>query len=353
MDFSIYILQVIAFIAIVLFFYFVPVFLWLSALISGVRISLLQLVLMRIRNVPPKTIVDCMITATKAGMANITRNDLESLYMSGGHVTNVVRAMVSATKAKIPMTYEQAAAIDLAGRDVLDAVKTSVKPKVIDTPAVEAVAKDGIQVIVKARITVRSDINKLVGGAGEETVLARVGECIVTSIGSADTHEEVMENPDNISKLVMEKGLDNGTAFEILSVDIADVDLGKNVGAGLQIERADADKSIAQAKAEERRAMAIAQEQEMKANKIKAEAEVVLAEAKVPLALAKALEDGNMGFVDYYKLKNLQADTAMREGFAKDDNSIVTPVVDVQRNEDKDFFEDNILKMRNAHKPKR
>ena len=206
---------------------------------------------------------------------------------------------------------------------------------------------------MKARITVRSDINKLVGGAGEETVLARVGECIVTSIGSADTHEEVMENPDNISKLVMEKGLDNGTAFEILSVDIADVDLGKNVGAGLQIERADADKSIAQAKAEERRAMAIAQEQEMKANKIKAEAEVVLAEAKVPLALAKALEDGNMGFVDYYKLKNLQADTAMREGFAKDDNSIVTPVVDVQRNEDKDFFEDNIHEMRNAHKPKR
>ena len=323
---------------ITLFLHFVPVFLWFSALVSGVRISLLQLILMRIRNVPPKTIVDCMITATKAGLKNISRDDLESLYMSGGHVTNVVRALVSATKANIPMSYEQAAAIDLAGRDVLDAVKTSVNPKVIDTPAVEAVAKDGIQVIVKARITVRSDINKLVGGAGEETVLARVGECIVTSIGSADTHEEVMENPDNISKLVMEKGLDNGTAFEILSVDIADVDLGKNVGAGLQIERANADRNIAQAKAEERRAMAIAQEQEMKANKIKAEAEVVLAEAKVPLALAKALESGNMGFVDYYKLKNLQADSAMRESFSKGgDDTKVKPVIDVN-NQSEDFF---------------
>lgn len=205
MDFTAYIYLGISVVALLMFFYFVPVFLWLSALISGVRISLLQLILMRIRNVPPKTIVDCMITATKAGLVSITRNDLESLYMSGGHVTNVVRAMVSATKAKIPITYEQAAAIDLAGRNVLDAVKTSVNPKVIDTPAVEAVAKDGIQVIVKARITVRSDINKLVGGAGEETVLARVGECIVTSIGSAETHEEVMENPDNISKTRYDK----------------------------------------------------------------------------------------------------------------------------------------------------
>lgn len=221
---------------------------------------------------------------------------------------------------------------------MLDAVKTSVNPKVIDTPAVEAVAKDGIQVIVKARITVRSDINKLVGGAGEETVLARVGECIVTSIGSADTHEEVMENPDNISKLVMEKGLDSGTAYEILSVDIADVDLGKNVGAGLQIERANADRNIAQAKAEERRAMAIAEEQEMKANKIKAEAEVVLSEAKVPIALAKALESGNMGFLDYYRLKNLQADSAMREGMANDSgDNMVKPVLNVDNNSDKFF----------------
>lgn len=310
--------------------YFIPFFLWFSALVSGVRISLLQLILMRIRNVPPKTIVECMITATKAGLTDITRDDLESLYMSGGHVSNVVRALVSATKANIPMTFEQAAAIDLAGRDVLDAVKTSVNPKVIDTPAVEAVAKDGIQVIVKARITVRSDINKLVGGAGEDTVLARVGECIVTSIGSADTHEEVMEQPDNISKLVMEKGLDRGTAFEILSVDIADVDLGKNVGAELQIERANADRNIAQAKAEERRAMAIAQEQEMKANKIKAESEVVLAEAKVPLALAKALEAGNMGVIDFYKLKNIQADSAMRDSFAQKRNSSgIQPVIDL------------------------
>ena len=338
MEIATLITLIICLVLIGMFLHFVPIFLWFSALVSGVRISLVQLVLMRIRNVPPKTIVDCMITATKAGLKNITRDDLESLYMSGGHVTNVVRALVSATKANIPMTYEQAAAIDLAGRDVLDAVKTSVNPKVIDTPAVEAVAKDGIQVIVKARITVRSDINKLVGGAGEETVLARVGECIVTSIGSADTHEEVMENPDNISKLVMEKGLDNGTAFEILSVDIADVDLGRNVGAGLQIERANADRNIAQAKAEERRAMAIAQEQEMKANKIKAEAEVVLAEAKVPLALAKALESGNMGFVDYYKLKNLQADSAMRESFSKgNEENKVKPVIDVN-NQSEDFF---------------
>ena len=324
------------FIFFVLFLYFIPVFLWFSAFVSGVKISLLQLFLMKIRNVPPKIIVDCMITATKAGLNNVTRDDLESLYMSGGHVTNVVRALVSATKANIQMSYEQAAAIDLAGRDVLDAVITSVNPKVIDTQEVEAVAKDGIQVIVKARITVRSDINKLVGGAGEETILARVGECIVTCIGSAECHEEVMENPDNISKLIMQKGLDKGTAFEILSVDIADVDLGKNVGAVLQIERANADRNIAQAKAEERRAMAIAQEQEMKAQKIKAEAEVILAEARVPVALAAALEKGNMGYVDYYKLKNLQADSAMRENIGQQGSQTVTPVVDV--NTQGDFF---------------
>lgn len=324
------------FIFCVLFLYFIPVFLWFSAFVSGVKISLLQLFLMRIRNVPPKIIVDCMITATKAGLKNVTRDDLESLYMSGGHVTNVVRALVSATKANIQMSYEQAAAIDLAGRDVLDAVITSVNPKVIDTQDVEAVAKDGIQVIVKARITVRSDINKLVGGAGEETILARVGECIVTCIGSAECHEEVMENPDSISKLIMQKGLDKGTAFEILSVDIADVDLGKNVGAVLQIERANADRNIAQAKAEERRAMAIAQEQEMKAQKIKAEAEVILAEAKVPIALAAALETGNMGYIDYYKLKNLQADSAMRENISQEGSRPITPVVDV--NTKGDFF---------------
>ena len=324
------------FIFCVLFLYFIPVFLWFSAFVSGVKISLLQLFLMRIRNVPPKIIADCMITATKAGLKNVTRDDLESLYMSGGHVTNVVRALVSATKANIQMSYEQAAAIDLAGRDVLDAVITSVNPKVIDTQDVEAVAKDGIQVIVKARITVRSDINKLVGGAGEETILARVGECIVTCIGSAECHEEVMENPDSISKLIMQKGLDKGTAFEILSVDIADVDLGKNVGAVLQIERANADRNIAQAKAEERRAMAIAQEQEMKAQKIKAEAEVILAEAKVPVALAATLEAGNMGYIDYYKLKNLQADSAMRENISQQGSRPVRPVVDVSSKGD--FF---------------
>lgn len=320
-----------------LLFRFVPVFLWFSAMVSGVKVSLLQLILMKIRKVLPRIIVESMITAAKAGLANVTRNDLESLYMSGGHVTNVVRALVSATKANIPMTYQQAAAIDLAGRDVLDAVKTSVNPKVIDTPAVEAVAKDGIQVIVKARITVRSDINRLVGGAGEETVLARVGECIVTSIGSAETHKEVMENPDSISKLVLQKRLDIGTAFEILSVDIADVDLGKNVGAGLQIERADADRNIAQAKAEERRAMAIAQEQEMKANKIKAEAEVVLAEAEVPKALAQALINGNIGFFDYYRLKNLQADSAMRQDVASSGKGGAQAVVDMSKRAD-EFF---------------
>ena len=338
MEITTIILSIVVVVILVIFLHFVPLFLWFSALVSGVRISLLQLILMRIRNVPPKTIVECMITVTKAGLRTVTRDDLEALYMSGGHVSNVVRALVSATKANITMTYEQAAAIDLAGRDVLDAVQTSVNPKVINTPAVEAVAKDGIQVIVKARITVRSDINKLVGGAGEETILARVGECIVTSIGSAETHEEVMENPDSISKLVMAKGLDMGTAFEILSVDIADVDLGKNVGAGLQIERANADRNIAHAKAEERRSMAIAQEQEMKANKIKAEAEVILAEAKVPLALAKALEMGNMGFVDYYKLKNLQADSSMRESFSKGgDGMKVKPVINVDNSSSGDF----------------
>lgn len=317
-----------------IFLHIVPVFLWFSAIVSGIRISLVQLVLMRIRNVPPKVIVDCLITATKAGLNNVKRDDLESLYMSGGHVQDVVRALVSATKANIPMTYEQAAAIDLAGRNVLDAVKTSVNPKVIDTPEVEAVAKDGIQVIVKARITVRSDINKLVGGAGEETILARVGECIVTCIGSSDTHKEVMEHPDVISKLVLEKDLDKGTAFQILSVDIADVDLGKNVGAGLQIECADAERNIAQAKAEQRRAMAIAEEQEMKANKVKAEAEVILAEALVPKALASALENGNMGVLDYYKLKNLQADSAMRENLGKHEK-MVQPTLDIQD----DFFD--------------
>lgn len=331
--FSFCIISVISIVVVFILLQFIPVLLWFSAKISGVKISLAQLILMKFRNVPPKTIVDCLITATKGGLNSITRNDLESLHMSGGHVSKVVRALVSASKANIPMTYEQAAAIDLAGRDVLEAIQTSVYPKVINTPPVEAVAKDGIQVIVEARITIRTDINKLVGGASEDTILARVGECIVSSIGSAESHKEVMENPDKISKLVMAKEMDKGTAFEILSVDIADVDLGKNVGATLQVERANADRNIAQAKAEERRAMAIAQEQEMKANKVKAEAEVILAESKVPIALARALENGNMGFVDYYKLKNLQADSCMRESFSKDNEmSKVKPVININNN---------------------
>ena len=294
--------------------WFFSILLWISAMFSGVRISPFQLGWMRIRNVPPTRIVRSLIEAHQAGLRSIKRSDLEAHHMSGGNVTNLIHALVSAEKANIPLSFQQAAAIDLAGRNVLDAVNTSVNPKVIDTPAVEAVAKDGIQVIVKARITVRSNINKLVGGAGEETILARVGESIVTSIGSSESHKEVMDNPDNISRLVLQKGLDQGTAFEILSVDISDVDLGKNVGASLQIERANAEKNVAQAKAEERRAMAIALEQEMKAHKIKAEAEV-------PLALAKALESGNMGFVDYYRLRNLQSDTAMREQMATSSES--------------------------------
>lgn len=297
-------------IGVVLFLlWFFSILLWISAMFSGVRISPFQLGWMRIRNVPPTKIVRSLIEAHQAGLRSIKRSDLEAHHMSGGNVTKLIHALVSAEKANIPLSFQQAAAIDLAGRDILEAVNTSVNPKVIDTPAVEAVAKDGIQVIVKARITVRSKINKLVGGASEETILARVGESIVTSVGSSESHKEVMENPGNISRLVLQKGLDNGTAFEILSVDIADVDLGKNVGAALQIERANAEKNVAQAKAEERRAMAIALEQEMKAHKIKAEAEV-------PLALSKALESGNMGFVDYYRLKNLQSDTAMREQMA-------------------------------------
>lgn len=317
-------------IAVVLFLmWFFSALLWISAMFSGVRISPFQLGWMRIRNVPPAKVVRSLIEAHQAGLKTISRKDLEAHHMSGGDVTNLIHALVSAEKANIPLTFQQAAAIDLAGRNVLDAVNTSVNPKVIDTPAVEAVAKDGIQVIVKARITVRSNINKLVGGAGEDTILARVGESIVTSIGSSESHKDVMENPDNISRLVLSKGLDKGTAFEILSVDIADVDLGKNVGATLQIERANAEKNVAQAKAEERRAMAIALEQEMKANKIKAEAEV-------PLALAKALESGVMGFIDYYRLKNLQSDTAMREQLATGKNT-PSVVMDIEKRKDSFF----------------
>lgn len=286
-------------------------------MVSGVHISLLQLFLMRIRKVPPQVIVRAMIEAHKAGLSTITRDELEAHFLAGGHVERVVHALVSAAKANIELSFKMASAIDLAGRDVYEAVQMSVNPKVIDTPPVTAVAKDGIQLIAKARVTVRANIRQLVGGAGEDTVLARVGEGIVSSIGSSESHKQVLENPDSISKLVLRKGLDSGTAFEILSIDIADIDIGKNIGATLQIDQAQADKNIAQAKAEERRAMAIALEQEMKAKAQEARAKVIEAEADVPRAMAEAFRNGNLGIMDYYKMKNIEADTSMRESIAK------------------------------------
>ena len=304
-------------ILIALFFYFVPFLLWLSARVSGVSISLLQLFLMRIRKVPPQAIVSGMIEAHKAGLNTITRDELEAHYLAGGHVERVVHALVSAAKANIELDFKMASAIDLAGRNVYEAVQMSVNPKVIDTPPVTAVAKDGIQLIAKARVTVRANIRQLVGGAGEDTILARVGEGIVSSIGSAQSHKIVLENPDSISRVVLEKGLDAGTAFEILSIDIADIDVGKNIGAQLQMDQADADKNIAQAKAEERRAMAVALEQENKAKAQEARAKVILAEAEVPLAMAEAFRNGNLGIMDYYKMKNIMADTQMRETISK------------------------------------
>lgn len=300
-----------------IFFYYVPFLLWLSAMVSGVHISLLQLFLMRIRKVPPQVIVRAMIEAHKAGLSTITRDELEAHFLAGGHVERVVHALVSAAKANIELSFKMASAIDLAGRDVYEAVQMSVNPKVIDTPPVTAVAKDGIQLIAKARVTLRANIRQLVGGAGEDTVLARVGEGIVSSIGSSESHKQVLENPDSISKLVLRKGLDSGTAFEILSIDIADIDIGKNIGATLQIDQAQADKNIAQAKAEERRAMAIALEQEMKAKAQEARAKVIEAEADVPRAMAEAFRNGNLGIMDYYKMKNIEADTSMRESIAK------------------------------------
>ena len=298
-------------------FYFIPVGLWFSALISGVRISLLQLILMRWRRVPPTVIVRAMIEAHKAGLAEVKRDEMEAHFLAGGHVERVIHALVSASKANIELNFQMATAIDLAGRDVFEAVQMSVNPKVIDTPPVTAVAKDGIQLVAKARVTVRAAIKQLVGGAGEETVLARVGEGIVSSIGSADSHKAVLENPDSISRVVLEKGLDAGTAFEILSIDIADVDIGKNIGAILQTDQAEADKNIAQAKAEERRAMAVALEQEMVAKAQEARAKVIEAEVEIPLAMADAFRQGNLGIMDYYKFKNIQADTDMRESISK------------------------------------
>lgn len=300
-----------------IFLYYVPMFLWISAQVSGVRISLVQLFLMRIRKVPANVIVQALIEAHKAGLSDVTRDDLEAHYLAGGNVEKVVHALVSAAKANIDLGFKMATAIDLAGRDVFQAVQMSVNPKVIDTPPVTAVAKDGIQLIAKARVTVRANIRQLVGGAGEDTVLARVGEGIVSSIGSSESHKQVLENPDSISKLVLKKGLDSGTAFEILSIDIADIDIGKNIGATLQIDQAQADKNIAQAKAEERRAMAIALEQEMKAKAQEARAKVIEAEAEVPLAMAEAFRNGNLGIMDYYRMKNIEADTSMRESIAR------------------------------------
>ena len=311
------VLLIVLVVVLLLFFYYVPFILWLSAKVSGVSISLVQLFLMRIRKVPPHSIVQCLIEAHKADLHEIKRDELEAHYLAGGHIERVVHALVSASKANIDLTFKMATAIDLAGRDVFQAVQMSVNPKVIDTPPVAAVAKDGIQLIAKARVTVRANIKQLVGGAGEETVLARVGEGIVSSIGSAESHKAVLENPDSISKLVLKKGLDAGTAFEILSIDIADIDIGKNIGAQLQMDQAEADKNIAQAKAEERRAMAVALEQEMRAKSQEMRAKVIEAEAEVPKAIAEALRNGNLGVMDYYRLKNIEADTAMRENIGK------------------------------------
>lgn len=298
------------------FFYYVPFFLWISARVSGVHISLMQLFLMRIRKVPASIIVRALIEAHKAGLNDVNRDDLEAHYLAGGNVEKVVHALVSASKANIDLGFKMATAIDLAGRDVFQAVQMSVNPKVIETPHVTAVANDGIQLIAIARVTVRANIRQLVGGAGEDTVLARVGEGIVSSIGSSESHKQVLENPDNISKLVLRKGLDSGTAFEILSIDIADIDIGKNIGAALQIDQAQADKNIAQAKAEERRAMAIALEQEMRAKAQEARAKVIEAEAELPRAMAQAFINGNLGIMDYYKMKNIESDTNMRQNIA-------------------------------------
>jgi uncharacterized protein YqfA (UPF0365 family) len=299
-----------------LFSYFIPVGLWITAYFSGVRVRILRdLVGMRLRKVPPMLIIRPLISATKAGIP-VDINKLEAHFLAGGNVERVVNSLISADKANINLSFERATAIDLAGRDVLEAVKLSVNPKVIQTPLIAAVAKDGIQVKAMSRVTVRANIDRLVGGAGEETIIARVGEGIVTTIGSAETHKNVLENPDTISKTVLKKGLDAGTAFEILSIDIADVDVGENIGAKLQTDQAEADKRIAQAKAEERRAMAVAKEQEMKALTQEMQARVVEAEAELPKAMAQAFREGNLGIMDYFNFRNIQADTKMRDSIS-------------------------------------
>ncbi|HKL83028.1 MAG TPA: flotillin-like protein FloA [Desulfobacter sp.] len=303
---------------VLVYFAFSYIGLWIQALVSGARVGLFNIIFMRFRKVPPKLVVESKIMAVKAGI-DIATDSLESHYLAGGNVSRVIQALIAADKANIDLPFNRAAAIDLAGRDVLEAVQMSVNPKVIETPIVAAMAKDGIQLKAISRVTVRANIDRLVGGAGEETILARVGEGIVTTIGSAVTHKQVLENPDTISKMVLKKGLDAGTAYEILSIDIADVDVGKNIGAELETDRAEADKKIAQAKAEEKRAMAYAQEQEMKARVQEMRAKVVEAEAQVPLAMAEAFRSGNLGVMDYYKMQNISADTRMRDTIADPD----------------------------------
>jgi len=314
---------IVTFIALSIFFTFVPIMLWISALAAGVKVGIFTLIGMRLRRVIPARVVNPLVKARKAGI-DLSINQLESHYLAGGNVDRVVNALIAAHRANIDLTFERAAAIDLAGRDVLEAVQMSVNPKVIETPSIAGVAMDGIEVKAKARITVRANIDRLVGGAGEETIIARVGEGIVSTIGSAEKHKQVLENPDMISTTVLNKGLDAGTAFEILSIDIADVDIGKNIGAELQTDQAEADKKIAQAKAEERRAMAVAKEQEMKAKVEEMRAKVTEAEAEVPLAMAEALRTGKLGVMDYTNLQNIMADTDMRHSIGKasdqDDN---------------------------------
>lgn len=310
------IIAVVIIIIVMLFFTFIPVGLWITAYFSGVKVKILTLIGMRLRRVAPSRIVNPMIKATKAGL-DLDVDSLEAHYLAGGNVNTLIDALIAAQRAEIPLDFDRAAAIDLAGRNVLEAVQVSVNPKVIETPLIAAVSKDGIEVIAKARVTVRANIERLVGGAGEETIIARVGEGIVTTVGSSTNHKEVLENPDSISKNILGKGLDAGTAFEILSIDIADVDIGRNIGARLQMDQAEADKRIAEAKAEERRAMAVAKEQEMKAEVESMRAKVVEAEAEVPLALATALRDGKLGVMDYYNMKNVLADTDMRSSISK------------------------------------
>lgn len=317
---SLIIMIAIGLVALAILFSFIPIGLWISALAAGVKIGIFTLVGMRFRRVPPALVVNNLIKSSKAGI-EVTINQLEAHFLAGGNVDRVVNALIAAGRANIPLLFERAAAIDLAGRNVLEAVQMSVNPRVIETPVIAAMAKNGIEVRARARVTVRANIDRLVGGAGEETIIARVGEGIVTTVGSSETHKAVLENPDLISTTVLNKGLDAGTAFEILSIDIADVDVGRNIGAQLQTDQAEADKRIAQAKAEERRALAVAREQEMKASVVEMRAKVVEAEAQVPKALASALESGKLGVMDYYNMRNIIADTSMRESIAKPDQN--------------------------------